>query len=67
MVTVSCFGSPTILKQFFDDCRGVYLKLTKNKTTIFEHRSSKWKRANLKSIRPISTVVMNEEVKKKLL
>src|SRR4051812_49418478 len=36
VVTVSCFGSPTILKQFFNDCRGAYLKLTKNKTTIFE-------------------------------
>ncbi|KAK3687145.1 BCS1 N terminal-domain-containing protein [Podospora appendiculata] len=67
VVTVSCFGSPTILKQFFNDCRGVYLKLTKNKTTIFEHRSGKWKRTSLKSIKPVSTVVINEEVKEELL
>ncbi len=67
VVTVSCFGSPTILKQFFNDCRGgAYLKLTKNKTTIFEHRSGKWKRTNLKSTRPVSSVVMNEEVKEGL-
>ena len=67
VVTVSCFGSPTVLKQFFDDCRDAYLKLTKNKTTIFEHHNGKWKRTNLKSIRPISTVVMNEEDKEGLL
>jgi chaperone BCS1 len=67
VVTVSCFGSPTILKQFFDDCRGAYLKLAKNKTTIFEHCSGKWKRTNLKSTKPVSTVVMNEEVKEGLL
>lgn len=67
VVTVSCFGSPAVLKQFFDDCRDVYLKLTKNKTTIFEHRNGKWKPTNLKSIRPISTVVMNEKDKQELL
>ncbi|KAH8745018.1 BCS1 N terminal-domain-containing protein [Diaporthe sp. PMI_573] len=67
VVTVSCFGSPAILKQFFDDCREAYLKLTKNKTTIFEHRNDKWERTNLKSIRPISTVVMNEKDKRGLL
>ncbi|KAH7016394.1 putative mitochondrial chaperone bcs1 [Microdochium trichocladiopsis] len=67
VVTVSCIGSPTILKQFFNDCRGAYLNLTKNKTSIFEHCSGKWKRTNLKSTRPISTVVMNDEVKEGLL
>ncbi|KAK4151487.1 putative mitochondrial chaperone BCS1-A, partial [Chaetomidium leptoderma] len=67
VVTVSCFGSPATLKQFFDDCRDAYLKLTKNKTTIFEHHNGKWKRTNLKSTRPISTVVMNEEDKQGLL
>ncbi|KAK4151938.1 putative mitochondrial chaperone BCS1-A [Chaetomidium leptoderma] len=67
VVTVSCFGSPTTLKLFFNDCRGAYLKLTKNKTTIFEHRNGKWKRTNLKSTRPVSTVVMNEGDKEGLL
>ncbi|KAK4149897.1 putative mitochondrial chaperone BCS1-A [Chaetomidium leptoderma] len=67
VVTVSCFGSPTILKRFFDDCREAYLKLTKNKTTIFEHQDAKWKRTHVKSTRPISTVVMNEEVKAGLI
>ncbi len=37
VVTVSCFGSVTVLKQFFDNYRDAYLKLTKNKTTIFEY------------------------------
>ncbi|KAH7007846.1 P-loop containing nucleoside triphosphate hydrolase protein, partial [Microdochium trichocladiopsis] len=55
VVTVSCFGSPAVLK------------LTKNKTTIFEHYDGKRKRTHVKSIRPISTVVMNEEVKAALI
>ncbi|KAK3384503.1 BCS1 N terminal-domain-containing protein [Lasiosphaeria ovina] len=63
VVTVSSFGSPAILKQLFDECRNEYLKLTKNKTTIFEHQDGKWKRTKVRSIRPISTVVMNEEEK----
>lgn len=67
VVTVSCFGSPTILKQFFDDCRDAYLKLTKNKTTIFEHQDSKWRTTQVKSIRPISTIVMNEKEKAELI
>ncbi|KAH7012659.1 P-loop containing nucleoside triphosphate hydrolase protein [Microdochium trichocladiopsis] len=67
VVTVSCFGSPAVLKQFFDDCRDAYLKLTKNKTTIFEHYDGKWKRTHVKSTKPISTVVMNEEVKAALI
>ncbi|KAJ4288308.1 hypothetical protein N0V88_007346 [Collariella sp. IMI 366227] len=67
VVTVSCFGSPKILKLFFDDCRSAYLKRTKNKTAIFEHHGGKWKRTNLKSIRPVSTVVMDEVVKQGLL
>ncbi|KAJ4307299.1 hypothetical protein N0V88_000682 [Collariella sp. IMI 366227] len=67
VVTVSCFGSPTFLKQFFDDCRDAYLKLTKNKTTLFDHHNGKWRKTNLKSVRPISTVVMNEEDREELL
>jgi chaperone BCS1 len=67
VVTVSCFGSPTILKQFFDDCWDAYLKLTKNKITIFEHQDTKWKMTHVKSIRPISIIIMNEEVKVELI
>ncbi|KAH6628770.1 BCS1 N terminal-domain-containing protein, partial [Chaetomium tenue] len=68
VVTVSCFGSPTVLRQFFDDCRDAYLKLTNNKTAVFEHqRINSWQRTSLKSIRPISTVVMDEENKEGLL
>lgn len=67
VVTVSCFGSPATLKQFFDDCREAYLKLITNKTTIFEHYNGKWKKTNQKSIRLISTVVINEKDKQGLL
>lgn len=68
VVTVSCFGSPTVLRQLFDDCRDGYLKLTNNKTAVFEYlRHGNWQRTSLKSIRPISTVVMDEEDKEGLL
>ncbi|KAK0716738.1 P-loop containing nucleoside triphosphate hydrolase protein, partial [Lasiosphaeria miniovina] len=66
-ITVSGFGSPAVLKQFFDHCRDEYLKLTENKTTVFEHQEGKWKRTKLRSIRPLSTVVMKEEEKKELV
>jgi mitochondrial chaperone BCS1 len=37
VITVLGFGSLAVLKQFFDHCRDEYLKLTENKTTVFEH------------------------------
>jgi chaperone BCS1 len=66
-ITVSGFGSPAVLKQFFDHCRDEYLKLTQNKTTVFEHQEGKWKRTKVRSIRPLSTFVMKEEEKEELV
>ncbi|KAK0609272.1 P-loop containing nucleoside triphosphate hydrolase protein [Bombardia bombarda] len=67
VISVSAFGSPTILKQLFNECRDEYLKLTQNKTPIFEHQDCKWKRTKVRDIRPISTVVMDEEKKTGLI
>jgi len=66
-ITVSGFGSPAVLKQFFNHCRDEYLKLTQNKTTVFENLEGKWKRTKVRSIRPLSTIVMKEEEKKELV
>ncbi|KAK0707441.1 putative mitochondrial chaperone bcs1 [Lasiosphaeris hirsuta] len=66
-ITISGFGSPAVLKQLFDHCRDEYLRHTHNKTTVFEHQEGKWKRTKVRSIRPLSTVVMNEEEKEGLV
>jgi len=68
VISVSCFGrSPAILKELFDECRSEYLKSMENKTPIFENRDGKWRRMKAGNIRPISTVIMNEEEKTELL
>ncbi|CCF34592.1 mitochondrial chaperone bcs1 [Colletotrichum higginsianum] len=67
-MTVSCIGrSSKILRQLMDECRLQYLRLSEDKTSIFEHRNNGWKRTITRDIRPIDTVVMNEELKEMLL
>ncbi|KAK1722911.1 mitochondrial chaperone bcs1 [Colletotrichum acutatum] len=67
-MTVSCIGrSSLILRDLMDECRFEYLKLSENKTSIFEHYNNGWKRTITRDIRPIETVVMNEEIKQTLL
>lgn len=36
--------SPYLIIEFFSECRAEYLKLVKNKTSVFEHRDSSWKK-----------------------
>ncbi|WQF84234.1 Putative AAA+ ATPase domain, ATPase, AAA-type, core [Colletotrichum destructivum] len=67
-MTVSCIGrSSEILRQLMDECRLQYLRLSEDKTSIFEHHNNGWKRTITRDIRPINTVVMNEELKNMLL
>ncbi|OJD28050.1 hypothetical protein ACJ73_00556 [Blastomyces percursus] len=63
-ISVSCIGrSPAILRQFFCECRSEYLKLSQKKTSVFEPEDKKWRKAKSRDIRPISTVIMDEEQK----
>ncbi|OHE90316.1 mitochondrial chaperone bcs1 [Colletotrichum orchidophilum] len=67
-MTVSCVGrSSQILRDLMDECRFDYLKLSENKTSIFEHHNNGWKRTITRDTRPIETVVMKEELKQMLL
>ena len=67
-VSISCFGgSPKVLRELLSECRSQYLKLAQNKTSVFEHRDDTWKRSIVRDIRPISTVILSEKMKRELL
>ncbi|EQL29692.1 hypothetical protein BDFG_07745 [Blastomyces dermatitidis ATCC 26199] len=67
-VSVSCIGrSSETLREFFSDCRTRYLNVIQKKTSVFEHRDGEWRKTKAKDIRPISTVIMNEEEKMAVL
>ncbi len=66
-VSISCFGIPEVLKELFNEYRREYLKLVRNKTSIFEPQNGSWKRVMTRTIRPIATVIMDEEEKAGLL
>jgi chaperone BCS1 len=67
-ISVSCIGrSPGVLREFFSECRAEYLKLVKNKTSVFEHGDSDWKKTRAIDIRPLDTVILDEEKKTALL
>ena len=68
ILSISCFGrSPEPLKALLNHCRIEHLELIQNKTTVFEVRNDRWRPAKARKIRPISTVIMNEEQKTALL
>ncbi|KAK0367670.1 mitochondrial chaperone bcs1 [Colletotrichum limetticola] len=67
-MTVSCVGgSSQVLRNLMGECRLEYLKMSENKTSIFEHHNNGWKRIMTREIRPIQTVIMKEELKQTLL
>jgi mitochondrial chaperone BCS1 len=67
-ISVSCISrSPDILREFFSECRAKYLKLLKNKTSVFEYRDTDWKKTRVIDVRPLDTVILNEKKKTALL
>ncbi|KAK1973171.1 BCS1 N terminal-domain-containing protein, partial [Colletotrichum cereale] len=66
-MTISCIGrSSQFLRDFLNECRMEYLRLSENKTSVFENHNG-WKRTITRDIRPIDTVAMKEELKQMLL
>ena len=64
LLSISCLGrSSGVVKELFSHCRTEYLKMNENKTAIFEPRDNCWKSVMTRSVRPISTVIMNENDK----
>lgn len=41
-----------------------YLNVIQTKISVFEHRQGEWKKAWLKPVRHITTVIMDKEMKK---
>ncbi|KAI3528398.1 mitochondrial chaperone bcs1 [Colletotrichum abscissum] len=67
-MTISCVGgSSQILRDLMGECRLEYLKISEDKTSIFEHHNNGWKRIMTREIRPIETVIMKEELKQTLI
>ncbi|EDN03759.1 hypothetical protein I7I51_05369 [Histoplasma capsulatum] len=67
-ISISCIGgSSQILRDLLSECRADYLKLLQKKTTVFEHHDGEWRKAKARDIRPISTVIMDEDEKKAVL
>ncbi|PVH70485.1 P-loop containing nucleoside triphosphate hydrolase protein [Cadophora sp. DSE1049] len=67
-ISVSCIGrSPDVLRELFSECRAEYLKLVKNKTSVFEHRDRSWKKTRAINKRPLDTVILDEQKKKALV
>ena len=65
---ISSIGlNANILKILIEECREKYLKDTQRKVSVFEHREGEWKKARLRPVRPISTVIMDNEVKNDIL
>jgi chaperone BCS1 len=65
---LSCIGrSPKIAKELLEEGRTEYLKRIQKKTSVFEHENGEWKKVVSRDIRPISTVIMNEDDKETLV
>jgi chaperone BCS1 len=67
-IVVSCYGrSPSILKELFEECRTEYLKQIEKKTTVFNHQGGEWRKTMSREIRPLSTILIDEKKKQKVL
>ena len=72
-LTLQCFGrSPAILKELLIEARVEYARKDENKTLIYrggtnQWSETSWQRCLSRSGRPFSTVILNENLKTKLL
>ncbi|OJD26081.1 hypothetical protein ACJ73_02542 [Blastomyces percursus] len=67
-IFISCISRLSqILRDLLSECRADYLKLIQKKTTVFEHHDGEWRKAKTRDIRPILTVIMDEDEKTAVL
>jgi len=73
-ISISCFGrNPELLKELLDECRSAFSKSDLNKTIIYRgglkpgSAEPTWTRSVSRVSRPFSTVVLDSDVKQKLL
>ncbi|KAL2162027.1 hypothetical protein VTH06DRAFT_7812 [Thermothelomyces fergusii] len=73
-ISISCFGrNPWVLKELLHEARDEYLKKDEEKTAIYRGTTRSgsaepyWQRCMSRTVRPFSTVILNDEVKKTLI
>ena len=67
-ISITCAGrSSRILEDFMHECRDEYMRTVNNKTTIFENCGQLWTKAAAKKKRPLSTVILSEKLKQRLI
>lgn len=67
-ISITCVGwSSRILKELLEECRLEYLNESKNKTTIHGHRDDRWRKEKAVTVRPLSTVILDEKQKQPLI
>ncbi|AEO64106.1 uncharacterized protein THITE_2109894 [Thermothielavioides terrestris NRRL 8126] len=73
-ISISCFGrDPWVLKELLHEARDYYVKRDEAKTLIYQGTTRsgscepQWQRCMVRTPRPLSTVILNEQVKKELI
>ncbi|KAJ3494996.1 hypothetical protein NLG97_g3710 [Lecanicillium saksenae] len=67
-IIIKCLGrSGKILDVFIKECRQEYIRQNQNTTAVFEPCGGYWKRTAIDVPRPLSTVIIAEELKKQLV
>lgn len=73
-ISISCFSrNPNIVKELLDECRAAFVKSDENKTIIYRgglkpgSSEPTWTRSVSRVSRPFSTVVLDADVKQKVL
>lgn len=73
-IAICCFGrNPAILRELLEDCRTAFTANDKNKTIIYRgtlksgSTEPTWRRCMSRLSRPISTVVLDEAIKQRLI
>lgn len=68
LISITCIGrSGNILNEFLRDCHQEYQRQDRERTIIFKHRNDYWKRTSSKAKRPLSTVIVDEQLKKQFV
>ena len=68
VISITCSGrSAQVIKELLCECRQEYLKQHQSKTNIFRNRGDHWQKMATKDKRSLSSVIIDEAQKKKLL
>lgn len=68
LISITCIGrSGNILNEFLRDCHQEYESQYREKTIIFKHRNDFWRRTLSIDKRPLFTVIVPEQLKRKFV